>query len=1116
MSDDIKAKVTIESELAGADAALDKLKEMQSLAGSTGEALSQTAGNAGELGKQFSTVAEETAGFSKALDELAAPASATAAMIPEVASSLEEMRPAVEGATTSIQELNKPLDQTAGLLESAAPPMAQLTEHASSLSTEISPVAAGLVQIQEALGQTIPVLPQYAESMKAVTTSATTMSPALDLTQTNIAALDEILSSSTPFADMKNHLADTGQSFSDFATTVDPQKLSSFFDRIDQMAVQSTPAIAAYGEAVQTVGQSFTNAGQAAETFQKSSDPFIAAIQSTPAIAAYGEAVQTVGQSFTEASQPSETFQKTIIPGQFVTAEEYLAGLNGTISETGTISTQATQPLENLGSTVSSSGMAAKQAQTPFDNLQGSIVSTGEITSKFTGEMTNSLDAMARSAKVTGGTMGGFLGDMADVLGMAGGGIMDGLQNIAMPLMAVQQIGMIIGTVATGMYNAAVIAEGPAAHGIGTFTGSIDALGNTMAVNTQQFSEGFGKGIIPVIDAMNYSMSQGTGSAQDYGEKVGGVATMFTNLALITAGIAFPGSGMFTQGAEGFANQVSTLTGGPILFDGGPAPTQAQQIASIQAGLVPQTLQMQAQATDPTYLAAQAQLSYASGQAVIARQSWQDSHYTGSTGPLDPFNNLMQAQMDAANGQSYGTADYLNQFDPNRAYFNSLGATGYDQVYGVVGGAATGGCFIAGTKVLCRDNKERAIETLQVGDQIIGNNGITQVETTVLACSTYPQKQTYELLFSDGITLVLTDSHPIATLQGWKSLSPMSTKAENPYLITTILKPGDHIHTVSGIVILISIKVRDIAQVYNIAVNGARTYYANKILVHNKSNALSPSTVDSSGSITKNVPLTVTWSLSGLLDSIQKQTSGWSLSGILDQISKQTSGWSLSGILDQISKQTSGWSLSGILDKMSIQNSGWGLMGQLAQMSIQNSGWGLMGELVKTTEQISSWALSGELSKQWDAAVNWAVTGTLDKTFQGDVKWAATGLEHTFNAVATWVASNLNPVFQVAASFLGFASGVIDNPQSQIAMVGESGPELMYVPQGASIFPNGVNPLATGIGGIGSGSPSASFGGGSGSSGPVTFQLYMDSMMVAQSVLPQLSPLMRVQLGVRR
>jgi hypothetical protein len=393
------------------------------------------------------------------------------------------------------------------------------------------------------------------------------------------------------------------------------------------------------------------------------------------------------------------------------------------------------------------------------------------------------------------------------------------------------------------------------------------------------------------------------------------------------------------------------------------------------------------------------------------------------------------------------------------------------------------------------------------------------VTTTVIACITYTQKQVYDLLFHDGRMLTLTDSHPVATPQGWKALSPAMAKKENPDLLTSVLTIGDHVYTSDGtLCTLISIQKRDIVPVHNITVDGSHTYYANKMLVHNgKLDALAPSTVDSSGSITKNIPISVTWSLQGILDSVQKQTSGWTVSGILDSIQKQTSGWGLIGQLVQTSMQNSGWGLIGQLVQTSMQNSGWGLMGQLAMTSMQNSGWGLMGELAQMSTQVSGWALSGELNKQWQGAVTWATTGTLDKTFQGDVTWACDGLDHLFQATATWVASNLNPVFQVAASFIGLATGVIDNPQSQIAMVGESGPELMYVPQGASIFPNGVNPFATGISGIGSGSVGASFGGGGSSSGgPVTIQLYMDSMMVAQSVLPQIAPLMRIQLGARR
>jgi len=48
----------------------------------------------------------------------------------------------------------------------------------------------------------------------------------------------------------------------------------------------------------------------------------------------------------------------------------------------------------------------------------------------------------------------------------------------------------------------------------------------------------------------------------------------------------------------------------------------------------------------------------------------------------------------------------------------------------------------------------------------------------------------------------------------------------------------------------------------------------------------------------------------------------------------------------------------------------------------------------------------------------------------------------------------------------GFASGVTNNPIGGWYDVGERGPEKMYVPQGASILPHGINPASKGAFGL--------------------------------------------------
>jgi hypothetical protein len=102
----------------------------------------------------------------------------------------------------------------------------------------------------------------------------------------------------------------------------------------------------------------------------------------------------------------------------------------------------------------------------------------------------------------------------------------------------------------------------------------------------------------------------------------------------------------------------------------------------------------------------------------------------------------------------------------------------------------------------------------------------------------------------------------------------------------------------------------------------------------------------------------------------------------------------------------------------------------------------------------------------------------------------------------------------------GYAEGIIDSPVGHFGMVGERGPELMYIPQGASIFSNGANPFAGGAGSSGGGQsmPSLSSMAGSSESNIViniTHLIQLDSRTIAQQTIPHIAPIVRQQFNRR-
>jgi tape measure domain-containing protein len=102
----------------------------------------------------------------------------------------------------------------------------------------------------------------------------------------------------------------------------------------------------------------------------------------------------------------------------------------------------------------------------------------------------------------------------------------------------------------------------------------------------------------------------------------------------------------------------------------------------------------------------------------------------------------------------------------------------------------------------------------------------------------------------------------------------------------------------------------------------------------------------------------------------------------------------------------------------------------------------------------------------------------------------------------------------VGFSTLGHAEGIIDSPVGHFATVGERGPETMFIPQGASIFPNGSNPLDA----LSSGSSSAlpSFAGAMANmTVNITHVITLDSRVIAQQTIPHIAPLVRGLTGSR-
>ena len=146
-------------------------------------------------------------------------------------------------------------------------------------------------------------------------------------------------------------------------------------------------------------------------------------------------------------------------------------------------------------------------------------------------------------------------------------------------------------------------------------------------------------------------------------------------------------------------------------------------------------------------------------------------------------------------------------------------------------------CFPAGTKILTA-NGEKNIEDVQVGEYVLSYNLLTNKKeiSKVLEIENPVREHMCELNFGDS-PLQLTKEHPVYTLEGWKSLSPVLTFLENKNLGVSELKLGDRVFFSNGeYKIINNISCWDeIIQTYNLKnVEKNNNFFANNILVHNK------------------------------------------------------------------------------------------------------------------------------------------------------------------------------------------------------------------------------------------------------------------------------------------
>jgi Hint module len=840
---------------------------------------------------------------------------------------------------------------------------------------------------------------------------------------------------------------------------------------------QAKEDIASLGDLAGTFGDA---AGSIGDTVSGLGDTFA---ESTRGVTSFADVVGSLDSPLQSSVAGIGTFNDAFVGTQGIVddASTSISGLSAPLTETTKRLTETTKQLVDSSSNMSAFQNALSDPE-PFYMIQGYLDETGqtwqdfsesvssnggEVRDAFVGldkniqpfkdsfsEMFNSGRASSFSDNVVGklggadssiNALGGvgalaygpeappmpsLMGDLSNGIGGFFSSAMEGLNAIAMPLMAIQMIGAAVGTVSSSIYNMAAVAEGPAAHSMGSFTGTIDVLGQKAQQSGANFSEGFGKGLLPILQAVN-DQTPNSDVWGKVGGAIGGSLSLIGSVGEYLGGAvgeAFSigtghGSdagalGLMQGGVMGMANLWAQIGGQPLPFQG-PGPSTDSQQVQLQKQLANATAQMQAQANDPVYLAAQTELGSAQAKATKAQQEYDVSHYTGTTGPSDPMNAILQQETLQSRGQTYGNG---TQLDPNKAYFQQLLESAP-----IIGG----GCFPAGTRVLMSDGSYHSIEILKIGDEVLAHDGTEQVSATILAHIVPPPKPVHTLILEYGHELILTDSHPIATTQGWKSLDPRKTKIENPDLVVTTLQVGDIVCMRHGTARLLGIlqKSTALVQIYNITVDGAHTFYAEDVLVHNKAEV----------SGTDQAPVfhvKPTWVAEDLEHTFQGVAS-W-VGQALEHTFQGVAGWIGQG-LEHTFQGVAGW------------------IGQELEHTFQGVADWLGQGLEHTFQGVANW-IGQELEHTFEGITTW-IGENLEHTFTGITSWIGKGLENTFTGIASWVGENLEHTFTGIASWVlggsgvpGFASGV-ENFDGGLAVVGENGPELLNLPSGSSVYP---------------------------------------------------------------
>ena len=174
-------------------------------------------------------------------------------------------------------------------------------------------------------------------------------------------------------------------------------------------------------------------------------------------------------------------------------------------------------------------------------------------------------------------------------------------------------------------------------------------------------------------------------------------------------------------------------------------------------------------------------------------------------------------------------------------YPNLTGGTHITNVTGHI--TCYWGCFLAGSKVLLENNTTKNIEDMEVGDKVIGKDGIVNA---LKELRTYDKRDIR--VYTINGSFKTTAAHPLLTTDGWKSCDGSAGQQGHPELNITELAVGDKLlkdagnangDTVEEEITTITVATPSgTTTFYNLDVtdspSGNDTYVVDDYIVHNK------------------------------------------------------------------------------------------------------------------------------------------------------------------------------------------------------------------------------------------------------------------------------------------